>query len=186
MVGVAQLVELWIVAPAVEGSNPFAHPRHGPLAQLAEQLTLNQRVLGSNPRRPTIQSTGPTRQSMGVDHYGPGIRPEEGSGQDQGLPGSLHRPHWSTPPALARPQPPHRTGPSNAVDRGEGEPRLPFTPSSAGVRSLGSNRDRAEPGAADSLHPWSRTMWLHPGTAGRYTLPGRSPGRRGRSRLTCR
>ena len=26
MVGVAQLVELRIVIPAVEGSNPFAHP----------------------------------------------------------------------------------------------------------------------------------------------------------------
>ncbi len=26
MVGVAQLVEPWIVAPVVEGSNPFAHP----------------------------------------------------------------------------------------------------------------------------------------------------------------
>ena len=26
----------------------------GPLAQLAEQLTLNQRVVGSNPTRPTI------------------------------------------------------------------------------------------------------------------------------------
>ena len=26
MVGVAQLVELWIVAPAVAGSNPVAHP----------------------------------------------------------------------------------------------------------------------------------------------------------------
>src|SRR5439155_11648818 len=27
----------------------------GPLAQLVEQLTLNQRVRGSNPRRPTLQ-----------------------------------------------------------------------------------------------------------------------------------
>ena len=26
MVGVAQLVERWIVAPVAEGSNPFAHP----------------------------------------------------------------------------------------------------------------------------------------------------------------
>ncbi len=26
MVGVAQLVEHWIVAPVVEGSNPFTHP----------------------------------------------------------------------------------------------------------------------------------------------------------------
>ena len=26
MVGVAQLVELWIVAPAVAGSSPVAHP----------------------------------------------------------------------------------------------------------------------------------------------------------------
>ena len=32
MVGVAQLVELWIVAPAVAGSNPVAHPIFSPLA----------------------------------------------------------------------------------------------------------------------------------------------------------
>ena len=47
MVGVAQLVELRIVAPAVVGSNPIVHPNlrsldSGPLAQLVEQLTLNQ------------------------------------------------------------------------------------------------------------------------------------------------
>ena len=47
MVGVAQLVELRIVAPAVVGSSPIVHPikihaPHGPLAQLVEQLTLNQ------------------------------------------------------------------------------------------------------------------------------------------------
>ncbi len=64
MVGVAQLVELRIVVPAVVGSSPIAHPTHlrrrgellhghGPLAQLVEQLTLNQRVAGSNPARPT-------------------------------------------------------------------------------------------------------------------------------------
>ncbi len=28
VVSVAQLVELWIVAPAVAGSNPVAHPIH--------------------------------------------------------------------------------------------------------------------------------------------------------------
>ncbi len=72
MVGVAQLVEPWIVAPVVEGSNPFAHPiffdrkrfvekrlaKEGPLAQLAEQLTLNQRVPGSSPGRPTTGIDG--------------------------------------------------------------------------------------------------------------------------------
>ena len=44
MVGVAQLVELRIVAPVVVGSSPIAHPisLDGPLAQLVEQLTLNQ------------------------------------------------------------------------------------------------------------------------------------------------
>ena len=52
------------MASVVEGSNPFTHPRHltsdkfvekldGPLAQLVEQLTLNQRVSGSSPERPT-------------------------------------------------------------------------------------------------------------------------------------
>ena len=28
LVGVAQLVERWIVAPVAEGSNPFAHPSY--------------------------------------------------------------------------------------------------------------------------------------------------------------
>ncbi len=49
MVGVAQLVELRIVIPAVVGSSPIVHPKYnwraqvpvinytGPLAQLAEQ-----------------------------------------------------------------------------------------------------------------------------------------------------
>ncbi len=61
MVSVAQLVELRIVAPAVVGSNPIAHPNWpsplcGPLAQLVEQLTLNQSVAGSSPARPTIKT----------------------------------------------------------------------------------------------------------------------------------
>ena len=60
MVSVAQSVELRIVIPAVVGSSPIAHPSlptlrmgrrlgwtanssfGGPLAQLVEQLTLNQ------------------------------------------------------------------------------------------------------------------------------------------------
>ena len=50
MVGVAQLVEPRIVIPVVVGSSPIVHPSlSGPLAQLAEQLTLNQRVQGSSP-----------------------------------------------------------------------------------------------------------------------------------------
>ena len=62
MVGVAQLVERWIVAPVVEGSSPFTHPNillrkrpldSAPLAQLVEQLTLNQRVRSSSLRRRT-------------------------------------------------------------------------------------------------------------------------------------
>ena len=71
MVIVAQLVEPRIVIPAVVGSSPIGHPRFvitqtqssiygivtevhgGPLAQLVEQLTLNQRVAGSIPARPT-------------------------------------------------------------------------------------------------------------------------------------
>ena len=68
------------MAPGVEGSNPFTHlsslrlpilsevsredneafemsvSEHGPLAQLVEQLTLNQRVRSSSLRRPTIFS----------------------------------------------------------------------------------------------------------------------------------
>jgi hypothetical protein len=50
MVDVAQLVEPRIVIPAVVGSSPIVHPTRcvedvllfGPLAQLVEQLTLNQ------------------------------------------------------------------------------------------------------------------------------------------------
>ena len=76
MVGVAQLVEPWIVIPVVVGSSPIVHPKHcrlmiamgpleqlwslwsntasfGPLAQLVEQVTLNHLVVGSNPTRPT-------------------------------------------------------------------------------------------------------------------------------------
>ena len=53
MVSVAQLVEPRIVIPVVVGSSPIVHPIFGPLAQLVEQLTLNQRVVGSIPTRPT-------------------------------------------------------------------------------------------------------------------------------------
>ena len=72
MVGVAQLVEPRIVIPVVVGSSPIVHPIYcfdttyiydkvfivyymyfGSLAQLVEQLTLNQRVVGSIPTRPT-------------------------------------------------------------------------------------------------------------------------------------
>jgi hypothetical protein len=45
------------VIPVVVGSSPIVHPNFkavpGPLAQLVEQLTLNQLVVGSNPTRPT-------------------------------------------------------------------------------------------------------------------------------------
>ncbi len=77
MVGVAQLVEPWIVIPVVVGSSPIIHPipiagmlrvisvdqpvlmtEQGPLAQLVEQVTLNHLVEGSSPSRPT-KSKGP-------------------------------------------------------------------------------------------------------------------------------
>lgn len=48
--------------PDVVGSNPIAHPKFkvsGPLAQLVEQLTLNQLVVGSNPTRPTTETRTP-------------------------------------------------------------------------------------------------------------------------------
>src|ERR1700683_2707697 len=69
MVDVAQLVEPRIVIPAVAGSSPVVHPTFdngcesssallekvlGPLAQLVEQLTLNQLGVVSIPTRPTI------------------------------------------------------------------------------------------------------------------------------------
>ena len=72
MVIVAQLVEPRIVVPAVVGSSPIGHPRlaitktrlsiygivteghGGPLAQLVEQLTLNQRVAGRSLHGPPL------------------------------------------------------------------------------------------------------------------------------------
>ena len=87
MVGVAQLVEPWIVIPVVVGSSPIVHPilmraqsvgsygcvywfcvlpddsdktlSLGPLAQLVEQLTLNQLVVGSSPTWPTRLNARP-------------------------------------------------------------------------------------------------------------------------------
>ena len=50
--------------PVVVGSSPIAHPSsdkqegYGPLAQLVEQLTLNQRVAGSIPARLTCNING--------------------------------------------------------------------------------------------------------------------------------
>ena len=63
MVGVAQVVECQTVDLVAVGSNPITHPSSpvsrepamqdiaGPLAQLAEQQTLNLRVAGSMPAR---------------------------------------------------------------------------------------------------------------------------------------
>ena len=65
------MVEPRLVMPVVVGSSPIIHPifdgmpftaahpdamipASGPLAQLVEQLTLNQRAVGSSPTRPTI------------------------------------------------------------------------------------------------------------------------------------
>ena len=50
------MVEHRIVVPGVVGSSPITHPIiffGGLLAQLVEQLTLNQWVEGSNPSGPT-------------------------------------------------------------------------------------------------------------------------------------
>ena len=83
MVDVAQLVEPRIVIPAVAGSSPVVHPTFqkvgtksgsalvlkvfGPLAQLVEQLTLNQLVVGSIPTRPTIYPLPQTSGSIRHD-----------------------------------------------------------------------------------------------------------------------
>ena len=77
MVDVAQLVEPRIVIPAVVGSSPIVHPifrtalrpspgtphdtDRGLLAQLVEQLTLNQLVIGSSPIRPTNSKLPPEK-----------------------------------------------------------------------------------------------------------------------------
>ena len=47
MLTVAQLVERLVVVQVVAGSIPVGH--HGLIAQLAEQVTLNHWVPGSNP-----------------------------------------------------------------------------------------------------------------------------------------
>src|SRR5690606_15583387 len=45
------------VAPAgFQGAPPMAGERYGSLAQSVEQLTLNQRVIGSSPIRPTMRN----------------------------------------------------------------------------------------------------------------------------------
>ena len=90
MVDVAQLVEPRIVIPAVAGSSPVVHPTFddgcesssallekvfGPLAQLVEQLTLNQLVVGSIPTRPTIQRRSRTSKKVhGVSEIADGSR----------------------------------------------------------------------------------------------------------------
>ena len=59
--GRSSVVEPRVVIPAVVGSSPIVHPTYfyfGPLAQLVEQLTLNQLVVGSIPTRPTIPARG--------------------------------------------------------------------------------------------------------------------------------
>ena len=65
MVGVAQLVELRIVIPAVVGSSPIVHPiLYGPLAQLAEQ---GERHLYADSRTLFLfLRVTPTAMSVGV------------------------------------------------------------------------------------------------------------------------
>ena len=56
MVGVAQLVEPWIVIPVVVGSSPIVHPTvctGRAVSSMVEQLTLNQLVECSSHSRPT-------------------------------------------------------------------------------------------------------------------------------------
>ena len=84
--------------PVVVGSSPIAHPKfgwkwyrfaqrgqgcaatfQGPLAQLVEQLTLNQLVEGSSPSRPT-NATG-DRQPAGLRFFLPG--PGHGAARSQ-------------------------------------------------------------------------------------------------------
>ncbi len=94
MVGVAQLVELRIVIPAVVGSSPIVHPITqivGSLAQLVEQLTFNQLVTGSNPVRPTNylnakilhylinSSIAQLVEQMTVNHWVTGSSPVRGA-----------------------------------------------------------------------------------------------------------
>lgn len=75
MVSVAQSVELRIVAPAVVGSNPIAHPKQtGPLAQRVEQQTLNLSVRGSSPWRPTNFGLRYAREPVCSPRLQPSVR----------------------------------------------------------------------------------------------------------------
>ncbi len=58
--------------------------RHGRIAQLVEQLTLNQRVLGSNPSASTTSSLTPNRRHRSpllkkAERLGHAVRPAMGS-----------------------------------------------------------------------------------------------------------
>ena len=48
-----------LAQPSVVRIHPSPPSEYGPLAQLVEHLTLNQGVLGSSPRWPTIESLDP-------------------------------------------------------------------------------------------------------------------------------
>src|SRR5690606_16630055 len=50
----------------------------GPLAQLVEQLTLNQLVVGSSPTRPTNPGTPGLARAFLLSGNTPGLRPESG------------------------------------------------------------------------------------------------------------
>ncbi len=74
MVTVAQLVEPRVVILVVVGSSPISHPiifqsKTGPLAQLVEQGTLNPKVVGSTPTRPTIQDNNGLFRGNHTKHH---------------------------------------------------------------------------------------------------------------------
>ena len=64
VVGVVQLAEHLIVVQDVAGSSPVSHP-NAPLAQLAEQRTLNPWVPGSSPGGRTTYINRCARSSAG-------------------------------------------------------------------------------------------------------------------------
>ena len=67
MVGVAQLVELRIVTPAVEGSNPFAHPISCVCSSVGLELPASNRTVGGS--IPSRRSKLRSRVAQLVEHF---------------------------------------------------------------------------------------------------------------------
>lgn len=179
-----EVVEYFLVArhSTAQAGRPDSAPGPGratvsaaapaPLAQLAEQLTLNQWVLGSSPRGRTTAEALPRQHAAG---------PLVVSGTDCSAP---LRP-WD---ASRRRRPP-RAGPGTTVPGVTAVPRAssagpcPRGPTRGGAEAASRRLPAGAAGGADRLREWCR-----PGPRSRAPLrrPPRSPGRPGTRRRNRR